>query len=739
MESKLYVKNIFLLASSILMVGCFAVPEDGLSISKTPITPSDPSGWVLSSPSRLNAKSEINKPVIAASGLTGLDGSKIEVYLDSECTVIKGSAKISNESFSVTDIEIPDSFENAGVKKFYGKIISIDNISSNCVDLGISYEFFPKSQLPLFGPVSVALNSSSTNAYVVDEDTGSLYEIDVSTGKRTVLSSASVGTGPSLAEPIGLSLNNDETKAFVLDDDASALYEIDLATGNRRVVSDDSTGTGSGFSSPKAVRLNSSETKAYVIDSFANALIEVDLATGNRSIVSNSSNGTGSVFNDGRSLAFNSTETKAYVADRFSDALFEIDMATGNRIIISNSSTGTGSNFSDPRGAVLNSEDTIAYVLDVGADAIFKVDLSNGNRTILSNSSFGSGENFSNLKDIAINSTGSQVYLVDDDLDVLFTVDLSNGDRSIASESSVGTGTSFSDPVNLVLNAAGTKAYMLDDNNFAESYLVEIDLTTGDRSLVSSSARGTGTSFSRATGLALNPSETTAYVADYNQDAIIEVDLATGNRTPFSNSSNGSGPNLTLPTKIILNNAGSKAYVLDGQFSTSAVFEIDMATGNRTLVASSSRGTGTDLAGPKGIALNTAETKAYVIDNSFSADRLFEVDLTTGNRIILSDSSTGTGTNFSLPLALAYNPSDEDIYVADSGLSQLGVFKVNLSSGNRSFVSSSTIGAGPGFIYPNAIVLNSDSTKAYVLDKEAAALFEVDMQTGDRKILSRSR
>lgn len=739
MEQRLYVKNIFLLASSILMAGCFAVPGDGLSISRSPITPSDPSGWLLSSPSRLNAKSEINKPVIAASGLSGLNGSKIEIYLDSDCTVIQGSATVTNESFSVADIEIPDSFENAGVKQFYGKIISIDNISSNCVDLGISYEFFPQSQLPLYGPVSVAVNSANTKAFAVDEETGSLYEIDISTGKRTVLSSASVGTGPSLEEPTGLTLNNDETKAYVLDDDASALYEIDLATGNRRVVSDDSTGTGSGFSGPKAVRLNSSETKAFVIDSSANSLIEVDLATGNRSIVSNSSNGTGPVFNNGMSLAFNSTETKAYVADRFSDALFEIDMATGDRTVISNSSTGTGSNFSDPRGAVLNSDNTKAYVLDVGVDALFEVDLSNGNRTILSNSSFGSGENFSNLKDIAINATGTTAYLVDDDLDVLFAVDLSTGDRTIVSESSVGTGTSFSDPVNLVLNAAGTKIYMLDDNNFAESYLVEIDVATGDRSLISSSARGTGTAFSRATGLVLNASETIAYVADYNQDAIIEVDLATGNRTPFSNSSNGSGSNLTLPTKIILNNAGTKAYVLDGQFSTSAVFEIDMATGNRTIIASSSRGTGTDLAGPKGIALNTAETKAYVIDNSFSADRLFEVDLVTGDRTILSDSSTGTGTNFGTPLALAYNPSDADVYVADSGISELGIFKVNLSTGNRSYVSSATTGAGPGLISPNAIVLNSDSTKAYVLDKEVDALFEIDMQSGDRKILSRSR
>ena len=192
----------FLLACLMLFLSaCFSVTTDGISAIKSPATssekPADPSGWVLSN--NLNQRqSETNNPIITASGLSDMSGYKVEVYFDATCSTLKGSATISGSSFSITNIFIADDNSEIGKKTFYGKIINTDNVSSNCTNLGLEYVFLNSPQLAFSNSKSIAINTAENKAFIVDSDLATLFEVDLTNGKKVSF--------PTLAQDLVLAL-----------------------------------------------------------------------------------------------------------------------------------------------------------------------------------------------------------------------------------------------------------------------------------------------------------------------------------------------------------------------------------------------------------------------------------------------------------------------------------------------------------------------------------------------------
>src|SRR4029079_4636004 len=89
---------------------------------------------------------------------------------------------------------------------------------------------------------------------VVDELGSSLFVVDKSTGDRTVISSASVGTGPVMDRPLELAFEAGET-ALVTEASADSLFRVNLANGNREIVSSAAIGSGPTFGNLYAVSL----------------------------------------------------------------------------------------------------------------------------------------------------------------------------------------------------------------------------------------------------------------------------------------------------------------------------------------------------------------------------------------------------------------------------------------------------------------------------------------------------
>ena len=225
-----------------------------------------------------------------------------------------------------------------------------------------------------------------------------------------------------------------------MDASVDALFSIDLSTGDRTIVSSSTVGTGPDFESPWGIVLDSAGTTAYVMDASVDALFSIDLSTGDRTIVSSGDTspavGTGPAFEFPRGIAINSAGTMAYVTSYSLGALISVDLTTGDRTIVSNSGTGAGNLLKRPVGVVLNSTDTIAYLLDAIEGILFSVDLSNGNQTVISGSDRGEGINLS-PRDMVLNPIGDTAYVISRrsiSRPALLSVNLSTGDRFIVSQ-----------------------------------------------------------------------------------------------------------------------------------------------------------------------------------------------------------------------------------------------------------------------------------------------------------------
>jgi len=115
--------------------------------------------------------------------------------------------------------------------------------------------------------------------------------------------------------------------------------------------------------------------------------------------------------------------------------------------------------------------------------------------------------------------------------DRLFSVDLTTGNRSVVSDATRGAGPAIGWLLNVALDAARGRALLVD---YPHRTLLAVDLVTGDRTVISGAGVGTGPSWVPR-DLALDPRAGVAWVVEYNQagvdrKALYAVDLESGDR-----------------------------------------------------------------------------------------------------------------------------------------------------------------------------------------------------------------
>ena len=684
----------------------------------------------------------------ASASLSGLSG-RIPEFYDPEYKIRFGSDEASIDQTTLT-WRLPTTIDlDHGENRL--QVRSVDN-EGNTIKVE---ELTVRRIVPrLDSPEDIALNSVGMIAYIIDADLDALVSVELSSGDRELVSQAGGrGAGTGFDTPEGVVLSGDT--AYVVDSGLDALVSVELSSGDRELVSQaGGRGAGTGFDTPEGVVL--SGDTAYVVDSGLDALVSVELSSGNRGIVSQSgSRGSGTGFDIPEGVALNSAGTIAYIIDAGLDALVSVELSSGNREIISQmGDRGAGVGFNSPQDITLNSVGTTAYVIDFHLNALVSVELSSGDREIVSQGGGrGTGRIFEGSKGIALNPSDKTAYVVNfhGNSASLSYVELSSGNRTIVSDSSTGTGNSFKNPKGLALNPVGTRAYVIDDDGHV---LFNVELSTGDRMIISDSSTGTEINFDELTGIVSNSTDTIAYVVNHDffgsDDLLSSIELSSGNFGIVSqagDSGRGTGPAFSSPGGVTLSPAGTIAYIVDAGLD--ALVSVRLSDGNRTIVSQaggSGRGTGPAFDSPQGIALNTAGTIAYVIDSGL--DALVSVQLSDGNRTIVSQaggSGRGTGPAFDSPRGIVLNPAGTIAYVIDSVLEAL--VSVQLSDGNRTIVSDNSTGTGDAFGGPLAIALNPSGDAAYVLDNRSLlvgdfrsdALLSVNLSTGDRFIVSQYR
>ncbi len=264
----------------------------------------------------------------------------------------------------------------------------------------------------------------------------------------------------------------------------------------------------------------------------------------------------------------------------------------------------------------------------------------------------------------------------------------------------------------------------------AEERLLSVNLTTGNRVILSDEDHGTGPSFIQLGDIAVLDNGL-VLVTDLERDAVFSVDPVTGDREVFSGGNIGSGPSVF--GRVIVPESKT-SFLLVNSFS---VYRVDMITRDRELVVF--------LEPNNGIEIDVAISAALLPDNrlviaDINTSQLVIVDLTSGSLELLANDTTGSGPIIPQPSLVTLLSNGELAVGSSSGSSPpppARVTRINLDTKQRSFITANDISTGPWLRRVDDIVEKS-SGDLVVLDSKTRALFNVDRRTGDRSIIAHS-
>jgi DNA-binding beta-propeller fold protein YncE len=368
---------------------------------------------------------------------------------------------------------------------------------------------------------------------------------------------------------------------------------------------------------------------------------------------------------------------------------------------------GAPNPFLAPVALVLDAPRNRALVLDQGLYAgieLKAVDLDTGIRTIQYERppELEDGNRFA---DMALLGEDGQRVLVASTAE-LFTVDLTTGERVVISGATAGSGPLLMEVVDMALDAAGGRALVVQ--NEEQPALIAVDLTTGARSLLAD--------LSLDSGAAARPSS----------PGPGHVSAANG-LVPLP------PPEPYLAWAVALDAQAGRALVLLGYRYDMALVAVDLASGARSVISDNATGTGPALEDPGDLALDPANDRVLVTLPGHGT--LLAIDLGTGNRTIVSEGrSDNAGTLLSVPRRLALDAEQRRALVLDSGRHTL--VAVDLATGDRTLVSGHSAGSGHALRSPVSVAVDAQARRALIGDYAEHELVAVDLATGDRTLLA---
>ena len=260
------------------------------------------------------------------------------------------------------------------------------------------------------------------------------------------------------------------------------------------------------------------------------------------------------------------------------------------------------------------------------------------------------------------------------------------------------SGIAVQDDGSLVVVDAGLKA------------VVRVDPTTGNRMIISkridTGMVGSGPAFMNPNGIAVQD-DGSLVVVDAGLKAVVRVDkygdrmiiskrIDTGNEMGMGMV--GGGPAFVRPSGIAVEDDGSLVVVDSG---LAAVVRVNKY-GDRMIISNNvdDMGSWPAFMNPNGIAVQD-DGSLVVVDAGLKA--VVRVDPTTGNRMIISNDSTGMGPDFVFPSGIAVE-DDGSLVVVDTVLD--AVVRVN-KYGDRKIISKDSTGMGPDFVLPRGIAVET--------------------------------
>ncbi len=276
--------------------------------------------------------------------------------------------------------------------------------------------------------------------YLRNEDT--VLMIDPATGDRTVISSDTVGSGPTMNNIPGLGPFSREQSAIIVENKESlmitnvgSILRVDRRTGDRSLVH-------SHHVRLRDIALENQDHLVYLNE--MSDIVRVSLLGGGTVVVSSSSVGTGEYpFTPcGIEMA---TDGGILMHTLSGQNIIRVDPVTSERTVLSGYTNGwlpivgTGPHLYHWNMAVDPNNGRI-YSTRKGAD-LYATHPVSGDRSVLSSSGIvGSGPAFLRLEGLGVAADGT-IYVLDRGQEVLFSVDPQTGDRNVVSSFALDVGT----------------------------------------------------------------------------------------------------------------------------------------------------------------------------------------------------------------------------------------------------------------------------------------------------------
>lgn len=527
-------------------------------------------------------------------------------------------------------------------------------------------------------PISLAVDATGKTAWVIDDDGDLLLAVNLVNGDRTQFSGGGVGSGPAFVRPVGVAFDSTLNVLLVADADLVALFSVDL-NGKRTILSDATHGSGPLFSSLVDVVADPPAGRVLVTDSSQRAVFAVNTFTGERKVLSDFTHGDGPSFDEPADLSLDPAHDAILVTDRSSERVFSVDRIDGTRTVLVEDEPGGGTQIGRPGATTADLHDQ-CFVWDASERKLVRLDPATLERDrFVELPAVGAGPSLDQGERVAVDAISGLAWVVVNEPPAVVQVDLATGARAILSDATHGAGRPLVDPRAIAFDPARRRLLVGDDS---DDSLWSVSLRNGARTLLSVEPVVAGNDLHRTFEIVLDATHGRALLVQ-NDDLILAVDLRSGARSEFSfddpvvfDASRMDGGALDLPNDRLL--------VHDQELG---LFSCALSDGARTLESALVGNGGQD--GGSGMAFDAP-----------------------GNRFLLTPR---------LP-----QPS--------------GVGRIVVTDGDLEMISSTDVfGRGRGPTLHKAVTLAFDDARgvAVVRDEDVDALFEVDLVSGDRTIISR--
>ncbi|MEL3960187.1 InlB B-repeat-containing protein [Lysinibacillus endophyticus] len=297
------------------------------------------------------------------------------------------------------------------------------------------------------------------------------------------------------------------------------------------------------------------------------------------------------------------------------------------------------------------------------------------------------------------NTSSIKTVISDFNTNNLIIVDLITGDRTLLSGSARGGGPTFNNPTSITMDNTGK---VLVGEWGPNARIFRVDPITGDRSVLTGGNVGSGEAMTDITSLVVKGNGD--IIACARNSGIHLINSNTGERTVLSSNSVGSGAYYP-PDGCIEEVDGSIIYTtMTNDTSFRGLYKYNPDTQERTEVSTISKGTGYLLTNPTRVLKST--NGSYIVLDSYNESYLTSVDVETGNRIAINGTSNGSPTGTPIGWGPNMHPdryvfsfsSNGDYYVVGHAT----IYRVDSITGERTIVSTTyngepEVGTGPGF------------------------------------------